>query len=212
MQPRSLLAGGRAEGRVPVGSQHVPRRPQKDAEPQLRGRAHPTAPRPCKGKRERRSPQKASRGLEVSPLAEGPPCVCSGPPAWHWPPARGWHRRVGAMRAGGAAGGQQGCGSCQRRGCAGQGLGESHGRRALRVQFSQESLRRSVGDSWKYCSWGHGSASGDGLSPRGSHSIWRSQGQGMGSCLAAGSGGGNPTDVGWHTVQPRKSQSPKARG
>lgn len=44
------------------------------------------------------------------------------------------------------------------------GLTESLGRRALRVQFSQESLRRYVGDSWKYCSWGHGLAAGDGPS------------------------------------------------
>lgn len=44
IQPCSLLAGGRAEGRVPAGSQRIPRRPQKDAEPHLRGRAHPTAP------------------------------------------------------------------------------------------------------------------------------------------------------------------------
>lgn len=68
-------------------------------------------------------------------------------------------------------GGQQGRGSNtphqphtelgRRQGCA--GLAESPGRRALRVQFSQESLRRYVGDSWKYCSWGHGSAAGDGL-------------------------------------------------
>lgn len=68
----------------------------------------------------------------------------------------GLHRNVGALCSGGTAGTwqwqhhQPHAEPGQWRGRA--GLAESPGRRALRVQFSQESLRRYVGDSWKYCS------------------------------------------------------------
>lgn len=55
-------------------------------------------------------------------------------------------------------------------------LAQSWGRRVLRVQFSQESLGHSVGDSWKYCSWGHGSAAPD-------------PSRGSSACGRAGSGG-----------------------
>lgn len=65
------------------------------------------------------------------------------------------------------------------------GAAGSRGRRALRVQFSQESLRRYVGDSWKYCSWGHGSAPGDSPTPSGAAAP-REPGTRYGAAAASG--------------------------